>query len=89
MDIAALTDACPFRQLTLQQLHSCLVQATAQLTERQRLVIQLRYRDELTFREISTRLEISEGAVSKLHRRALPALRTVLARMNILSLAHL
>jgi RNA polymerase sigma-B factor len=49
------------------------------LSERDRLLVQLRYGDELTQREIGDRLGLTQTHVSRLLTRALEQLRTQLA----------
>jgi len=47
------------------------------LTEEQRQVLVLRYRDELTFAQIACHLERSEGAVKQLNKRGIRQLKTI------------
>ena len=53
-----------------------LAEALELLTERERKVILLYYYEELTLKEISGVLEVSESRVSQLHTRALQKMRT-------------
>lgn len=49
--------------------------ALAILTPRQRIVICMRFDDEMSFAEIGVQLEISEQAATRLHDRACGAMR--------------
>ena len=54
--------------------------AIRELPEHEQLILSLYYEDELTMREVSKVLEISESRVCQLHARALTRLRGGLAR---------
>ena len=55
------------------------------LTEKERKVIELYYYEELTLKEISRVLEVSESRVSQLHTKALNKMRKTMGEyMNIL-----
>ena len=57
-----------------------------QLTEKEKKVILLYYYEDLTLKEISRVLEVSESRVSQLHTKALLKMqKTMGAYMNILS----
>lgn len=47
------------------------------LTDEQRAVLMLRYRDELTFAEIATKLARTEGSVKQLNKRGIRQLKDV------------
>ncbi|MEE8336851.1 MAG: FliA/WhiG family RNA polymerase sigma factor [Dehalococcoidia bacterium] len=53
-----------------------------ELPEREQLILSLYYKDELTMREVSKVLEISESRVCQLHARALTRLRTSMMNRN-------
>lgn len=55
-----------------------LAAALATLTDRERLILNLYYQDELTMREIGQVMDISEGRVCQLHARALHKLRVAM-----------
>jgi RNA polymerase sigma factor for flagellar operon FliA len=61
------------------ELLGALIRAIEELPERDRLVIALYYNEELTMKEISRVLEISESRVCQLHARAVLKLRAALA----------
>ena len=54
--------------------------AIRELPEREQLILSLYYKDELTMREVSRVLEISESRVCQLHARALTRLRVSIVR---------
>ena len=53
-----------------------------ELPDREQLILSLYYKDELTMREVSKVLEISESRVCQLHARALTRLRTSMMNRN-------
>lgn len=59
-----------------QELVGDLAHAIRDLPDREQLILSLYYRDELTMREVSQVLGISESRVCQLHARALTRLRT-------------
>ncbi|OEU56618.1 MAG: RNA polymerase subunit sigma [Desulfobulbaceae bacterium S3730MH12] len=66
----------PGKRIEDQELTETIAGILAQLTEKERLVISLYYYEELTQKEISEILEVSEGRVSQLHSQALIKLKT-------------
>lgn len=68
----------PERVVEQEELKKMLAESLENLTERERKVIVLYYYEELTLKEISQILEVSESRVSQLHTRALQKLRTKL-----------
>ena len=69
-------------QVERKQLYKALVQALQQLSERDRLVINLYYYEDLTLKEISEVLGVSTSRVSQLHAAAVFKLRAAL-RINV------
>lgn len=68
-----------------QELKEKLMESLDMLTEKERKVILLYYYEELTLKEISYALDVSESRVSQLHTRALQKMREKLGRyMGIL-----
>ncbi|MCC6177609.1 MAG: FliA/WhiG family RNA polymerase sigma factor [Chloroflexi bacterium] len=65
-------------QVERQTLYKALVQAIQALSERDRLVINLYYYEELTLKEISAVLGVSTSRVSQLHAAAVFKLRAAL-----------
>lgn len=79
--LEALEDAGspnPAQILESAELRSALVDAINSLPKRERLVIYLYYLDELTLREISHVLEVSESRVCQLHARSIVRIRAAL-----------
>ena len=68
-----------------QELKQVLIESLDLLTEKERRVIELYYYEELTLKEISLVLEVSESRVSQLHTKALLKMRKKMgAYMDIL-----
>lgn len=75
--IESFTD-CVLDSVILEQSMQKLLDAIETLSERDREVIQLRYYQELTNREIAKRLNIVESRATKLHQRGVEKLRQAL-----------
>lgn len=68
------------------ELKKMIVEALSLLTEKERTVVTLYYYEELTLKEISLVLEVSESRVSQLHTKALTKMRSKLGPyMNMLA----
>ena len=65
-----------------QELVGELAGAIRELPEREQLILSLYYKEELTMREVSKVLSISESRVCQLHARALTRLRGSISRMQ-------
>lgn len=65
----------PERIVERQELKNILAQAIDSLTENEQKVIAFYYFEELTLKEISRILEVSESRVSQLHTKALRKMR--------------
>lgn len=59
-----------------EELKKVLAETLSMLTERERMVITLYYYEDLTLKEISKVLEVSESRVSQLHTKALNKMKT-------------
>ena len=57
--------------------------AIDQLPEKERIVVSLYYYDELTMKEISLILHLSEARICQLHTKAVLRMRGFLANVNI------
>lgn len=68
------------RRMEKRQMLDALTGAVKGLPERERLVVSLYYRDEMTMKEIAQILDISESRVCQLHGRALGRLRSQMSR---------
>ena len=67
-----------YSHLSLQELKIKLTEAINSLTEKERNVITLYYYEEMTLKEISLVLNVSESRVSQLHTKALGRMRKTL-----------
>ncbi len=65
----------PDRILEKQELKELLVKTLETLTEKEKKVIVLYYYEELTLKEISLILEVSESRISQLHTKALQKMK--------------
>ena len=65
----------PEEAIEKEELKKMLAQSLEKLTDKERKVILLYYYEELTLKEISEVLEVSESRVSQLHTRALQKMR--------------
>ncbi|MBI2939776.1 MAG: FliA/WhiG family RNA polymerase sigma factor [Chloroflexi bacterium] len=66
-----------------RELHHRLMAAVQRLPERERLVLALYYHEELTMKEISRVMEISESRVCQLHGQAILRLRGYLSERTV------
>lgn len=67
--------AQPEKQMEQKAMKELLVQTLESLTEKEKKVVLLYYYEELTLKEISEVLEVSESRVSQLHTKAIQKLR--------------
>ena len=70
--------ARPEEHLEQEELKQMLGEALNLLTEKERTVVVLYYYEELTLKEISNVLEVSESRVSQLHTKALGKMRNIM-----------
>ena len=76
----------PEERIEKEELAKVLGEALLLLTEKEQRVITLYYYEELTLKEISNILEVSESRVSQLHTRALQKMKVKMGSyMGILS----
>lgn len=79
------TYAQPERSMEKQELKKILFETLETLTEKEQKVIILYYYEDLTLKEVSAVLEVSESRISQLHTKALQKMRTKLGKnMEIL-----
>ena len=78
---AEIPGSCPTPSLALrrQEQDVALERALAQLSDSQRRVVELRYREGCDYRQIAMAMAISEVAARKLYSRAIEVLRKLLA----------
>ena len=62
-----------------EELKTQLTEALSMLTEKEKTVVLLYYYEDLTLKEISRVMEVSESRISQLHSKALTKMRR---RMN-------
>jgi len=67
--------AQPEKQMEQKTMKELLVQSLETLTEKEKKVVLLYYYEELTLKEISEVLEVSESRISQLHTKAIQKLR--------------
>lgn len=66
----------PEENIEREELKKVLEESLEQLTEKEKKVILLYYYEDLTLKEISNVLEVSESRISQLHTRALQKMKT-------------
>jgi RNA polymerase sigma factor for flagellar operon FliA len=74
----------PLTLIRLKELEEVLAKATEQLSEKEKMVLSLYYREELTMEEIGMILGITESRVSQIHSHALFRLRLKLKREKLI-----
>lgn len=72
----------PSDSMELKELQDTLANAIDRLPEKERLVVSLYYYEELTLKEISLIMHLTEARISQLHTKAVFRLRGQLARMK-------
>lgn len=68
----------PEETIEKEELKKMIVQSLELLTEKERSVVALYYYEEMTLKEISMVLEVSESRVSQLHTKALNKMKKIL-----------
>ena len=75
LDTVASADPSPLEDLEAKELRENLSDAIAALPERERTVLALYYREELTMRQIGKTLKLCESRISQIHSQAIVHLR--------------
>ncbi len=75
-------DANPVETTEYLELKETLSKAIDKLPEKERLVVSLYYYDELTLKEISLIMHLSEARISQLHTKAIIRMRGYLGKMK-------
>lgn len=76
----------PEENIEKEELKKTLVKAITGLSEKEKKVITLYYYEELTLKEISHIMEVSESRISQLHTKALGKMKNILGdRVELLS----
>jgi len=81
-DSPASAEEGPTERLEKAELRNTLAAAIERLPEKEKKVVALYYYEELTLKEISLILNLSEARISQLHTKAVFSLRGYLARMK-------
>ena len=83
-EVGSFSFSQPEEMVEKEELKKMLVEALDKLTENEKKVITLYYFEELTLKEISRILEVSESRISQLHTRALQKMQKQLGSyMNV------
>ncbi|WP_240986906.1 FliA/WhiG family RNA polymerase sigma factor [Acididesulfobacillus acetoxydans] len=69
-----------YEEVEKEELARLLAEAIERLPEKEKLVIALYYREELTLKEIATVMNLSEGRISQIHSQAIARLRGKMIR---------
>lgn len=83
-NVADNADDIPEKSVIKQESKNILAKLISNLTEKQQLVITLYYYEELTLKEISKVMKVSESRVSQIHSRAIQILKDKIEKNNIL-----
>ena len=81
-DTIVETQDGPSERLEKEELKETLASAIERLPEKERRVVELYYYEELTLKEISILMSLSEARISQLHTKAVFRMRGYLARMK-------
>ena len=79
-DVSEAVDTNPSNSTEFFELKETLAKAIDRLPEKERTVVSLYYYEELTLKEISLILHLSEARISQLHTKAIFRMRGYLAR---------
>ena len=79
-DAAETIDTNPANSTEFFELKETLAKAIERLPERERLVVSLYYYEEMTLKEISLVLHLTEARISQLHTKAIFKMRSYLAQ---------
>ena len=76
----------PDKVVEKEELKKLLMEVLQTLTDKEKKVIMLYYYEDMTLKEISAVLEVSESRVSQLHTRALSKMKTKMG--NYMGILH-
>ena len=71
-----------FQQIEKEEQKQILSKAIGKLSEKEKMVVALYYREELTLREIASIMSLSESRISQIHSQAILRLRGYLSRQK-------
>ena len=72
----------PEQRIEIVELRETLAEAIEKLPEKERMVVTLYYYEELTLKEISHIMKVSESRISQLHTKAIMRMRSRLERLK-------
>jgi RNA polymerase sigma factor FliA len=75
-------DDDPFTQCLRGEIHGRLTESITQLTEREKLLLSLYYREELTMREVAEVIGVRQSRASQIHSMILLKLRASLSQLQ-------
>ncbi len=78
------TEILPERRMEIVEVRDILSEAIERLPEKEKTVISLYYHEELTLKEISAIMKVSESRISQLHTKAILRMRGRLERQRSL-----
>ena len=81
-DAPLTSEPGPSDRMEKEELRETLAAAIERLPEKEKKVVALYYYEELTLKEISLLLDLSEARISQLHTKAIFRMRGYLARMK-------
>jgi len=71
-----------FEQIEKEEQKKILIEAIEKLSEKEKMVIALYYREDLTLKEIAAIMKLSESRISQIHSQAILRLRGYLSRQK-------
>ena len=71
-----------FKQIESEEQQQIVVEAVEKLSEKEKMVVALYYREELTLKEIAAVMNLSESRISQIHAQAILRLRGYLSRQK-------
>ena len=77
----------PESSFNKQELREILIEAIENLTEKERLVVTLHYFEELTLREISKVMQVTESRISQIHSKSLVKMKNRLGEYRTILFA--
>ncbi len=81
-DTPEAMEMSPVQSVEFKELQDTLAQAIDRLPEKEKMVISLYYYEDLTLKEISLIMHLTEARISQMHTKAVFRLRGYLARMK-------
>ena len=75
-------DRIPEKRIELTEIKDILAESIDKLPEKEKMVVTLYYFEELTLKEISAIMKVSESRISQLHTKAILRMRAKLERQK-------